>query len=261
MNPWDDASSWEGDGVRREVFLFASGSDQLYGSMYASIAPRAAIRLVICTGWGHDFIQLNELNHMIGLGVARLGGAALLFHPSGLGDSTGSMRTLTVQGHAAAALDAAAESARRTGLDGWGFVGVKLGAASAVLAAAQAGSNILALVDPVLDLPPHFEELRRRARRLALGRTGELTLFGHPLPDGAEADLPAPSPLEVLRDFGGRAGIIRWSQPAPKSLPEDVETVVVPGSFSTPPGPKEQTTLAAATVTWIGAPVTAGVGR
>ncbi|HJP66943.1 MAG TPA: hypothetical protein VKA30_11650 [Actinomycetota bacterium] len=229
--------------------------------MYASIEPRAAIRLVICTGWGHDFIQLNELNHMIALGVARLGGAALLVHPPGLGDSTGSLRTLTVQGHAAAARDAAAEAARRTGLDGWGFVGVKLGAAAAALASADAGADLLAMVDPVIDLPSHFEELRRRARRLALGRPGELTLFGHPLPEGAEADLPSTSPAEALGRFAGRAGIIRWSQPAAKGLPEDIETVVVPGSFSTPPGPKEQTTLSAAAVTWIGAPVTAGVGR
>jgi hypothetical protein len=261
MNPWDDASSWEGDGVRREVFLFASGTDELYGSMYGSVEPRAEIRLVICTGWGHDFIQLNELNHLIALGVSRLGGAALLFHPPGLGDSTGSMRTLTVQAHAAAALDAAAEAARRTGLEGWGFVGVKLGASSAVLAAVQAEASLLAMIDPALDLPSHFEQLRRRARRLALGQMDDRTLFGHPLPEAAEFDLPARSPLEALGGFAGRSGIIRWSHPPTREFPEGPEAVVVPGSFSNPPGPKEQVTLSAAAVQWIGAPIGAEAAR
>ncbi len=236
--------------MRREVFFFHSGADRLYGSLYAATEPGLDVRLVFCTGWGHDLLQLNELGHAVALGVSRAGGAALLFHPPGHGDNPGSIEDITIDRHVAAARAAAAEGSRRVGDGGWDFAGLRIGASVAALASVQSDARLLTLIDPALDPATHFEGLRRRARRLALGRAGELTLFGHPLPERAASELPAPSPMEVLDRFEGRVGVTRFAQP-PNDIPDDIEQVVLPGKFSTPPGPKEQARLASAAVEWI----------
>jgi hypothetical protein len=251
MNPWADASRWEGYGVRREVFFFQSGTERLYGSLYAAAEPELDLRLVICTGWGHDLLHLNDLGHSLALGVSRAGGAALLFHPPGHGDSTGSMEDITIERHVAAAKDAAAEGARRVGVGGWDFAGVRIGASIAVLASDPSQARLLALIDPALDPASHFQMLQRKARRLALGRPGELTLFGHPLPVRAAAELPDPAPLEVLGRLERRAAVVRFANPRAEGIPAGVEQIVLPGRFSTPPGPKEQARLGAAAVQWI----------
>jgi hypothetical protein len=251
MNPWKDASSWEGDGLRREVFLFDSGPDRLYGSLYAASPLRLDVRLVICIGWGHDMLQLNDLGHELALGISEGGGAALLFHPAGHGDSSGSIGDVTVQGVVAAALDAAAEGARILGPGAWDFAGIRIGASVAALAAARAGGRMLPLILPALDLPAHFHELRRRAKRLSLGREGIPMLFGHPLPERADQELPQPSPSEALSSFGGRAVAIRFSSVPAEPLPAGVEEIVLPGKLSTPPGPKEQARLADAAAQWV----------
>ena len=250
MNSWETASRWEGDGIRREVFLFPSGKERLYGSLYAATEPTVDIRLVVCSGWGHELLQLNELGHAIALGVARLGGAGILFHPTGHGDSSGSISDLTVAGNVASALDAMAEGARRMEGGTWAFAGVRTGGAVAVLAARAAGARVLALVDPALDPAGHFQMLRRRATRMSLGRN-PTTLFGHPLPEPGAEDLDAPSPLEVLAQFEGRAAVIRFAHSQVDPVPGPVEDVVVPGRFSIPPGPNEQRVLASAAVRWI----------
>jgi pimeloyl-ACP methyl ester carboxylesterase len=250
MNPWNDASSWEGDGFRREVFFFDFGSDRLYASLYAASPLRLDARLVICTGWGHDLLQLNDLAHELALGVAEEGGAALLFHPPGHGDSSGSIDDITVQGVVAAALAAAAEGARLLGARPWDFAGIRIGASVAAMAAAEAGGRMLPLVLPALDLPAYFQELRRRAKRLSLGREGTPMLFGHPLP-GAEQELPATSPMDVLASFGGRSAAIRYSNTPTEPLPEGVDEIVLPGRLSTPPGPREQARLAKAAAKWV----------
>ncbi|HEX9236520.1 MAG TPA: hypothetical protein VF972_09605 [Actinomycetota bacterium] len=261
MNPWADASSWEGDGLRRHVFFFNSGTERLYGSLYAAIDARTDVRLVICTGWGHDMLQLNDLDHHLALGIARLGGAAVLFHPPGHGDSTGSIADLTVQQHVAAALDAGEVAAKVVGSDGWSFCGVRIGAAVAALASLDGGGRLLPMIEPVLDLPRHFEALRRRARRVSLGRGDDDILFGHPLPTRAETTPPGRDPAEGVSRFPGPAAAIRFSDSPAEVLPEGLDVVEVPGRFSNPPGPREQATMASAAVRWIAEAAMAGVAQ
>jgi hypothetical protein len=256
---WADSSQWEGHGVRREVFFFDSAADRLYGSLYAAVDPHLDVRIVICTGWGHELLQLNDLAHAVALGVARQGGAALLFHPPGHGDSTGSIEDLTIGRNLEATVDALSEGTRRVGSGGWGFAGIRTGASVAALAADPADPRQVALIDPALDPAAHFESLERKARRLALGRTGELTLFGHPLPAPAGRELPDPTPLEALARFPGPAAVIRFASPTPDAVPSRGDQVVLPGKFSTPPGPKEQARLAEAAVEWITTSVAAKV--
>jgi pimeloyl-ACP methyl ester carboxylesterase len=200
---------------------------------------------------------MNELGHAVALGISQAGGTALLFHPPGHGDSTGSIADLTIDRHVAAAHDAAAEGARRVDANRWDFAGLRIGASVAVLASVRSDARLLTLIDPALDPASHFEGLQRKARRLALGRAGELTLFGHPLPDRAAGELPTPAPLEALEGFEGRGAVVRYAQP-PVEIPSGFEEVVLPGKFSTPPGPKEQARLASAAVEWITSSAMAG---
>jgi hypothetical protein len=252
MNPWANLSLWQGDGVRRVLFNFNSGPDALYGSLYAAMEPERDLRLVICPGWGFDFFQMNDLMHALALGVARLGGAAVLFHPPGHGDSRGSIEELTVDRNVAAAIDAAAEGQRHAGGDTWDFAGIRIGAAVASLAAASASGRLLPLIDPVLDLPVHFEAITRRAKRLSLGRPDAPSLFGHPLPKRAMAELPARSPREAVSAFGGVAATIHFADDVvERDLGDRVEDVSIPGKLSNPAKLEEQEALADAALQWI----------
>ena len=260
MNPWANLSLWQGNGVRRELFNFNSGKEQLYGSLYAAMDPSRDLRMVVCPGWGFDFFQMNDLMHALALGIARLGGAAVLLHPPGHGDSRGSIEDLTVDRNVAAALDAAGEAGGRIGGDTWDFGGIRIGAAVAALAADSVGGRLLPLIDPVLDLPSHFEAITRRAKRLSLGRTDAPSLFGHPLPKRAMAELPARSPKEVVAEFGGLAAAIHFADDVVEhDLGDRVEHVQVPGKFSNPAKLGEQETLAEAALGWIRSSAAASV--
>ncbi len=54
--------------------------------------------------------------------------------------------------------------------------------------------------------------------------------------------------------------MVRYAQPS-ADTPGGLEEVVLPGKFSTPPGPKEQARLASAAVDWICSSVLAEVAR
>ena len=83
-------------------------------------------------------------------------------------------------------------------------------------------------------------------------------LFGHPLPARAERELPEASPLDAVPAFPGRAASIRFASTVADAVPGKVEEIVLPGKLSTPPGPKEQASLAAAAVRWVASAVPVG---
>ncbi len=237
--------------MRRQLFFVSSGADRVYASLYAPTDPQLDLRLLICPGWGFDMFQFNDLMHSLALGVARLGGAATLFHPPGHGDSTGSMADLTVQRNVEVVEDLAAEVDALVPGSGWGLAGIRIGAAVAALSVGAIGGGLLALIEPALDLPSHFEELERRARRLSLGRGGEPSLFGHPLTRRAAQELPRTAPSEVLARFTGRAAVIGYGDPQPPAGAGRVSRVTVPGKLGNPAKLEEQRALASAAVAWL----------
>jgi pimeloyl-ACP methyl ester carboxylesterase len=259
VNPWASTSSWQGDGVRRQLFFVSSGADRVYASLYAATNPQLDLRLLICPGWGFDMFQFNDLMHSMALGVARLGGAAALFHPPGHGDSTGDMAQLTVPRNVEVVQDLAAEVDTLVPGAGWGLAGIRIGASVAALSAEALGGDLLALIEPALDLPSHFEEVERRAKRLSLGRGGEPSLFGHPLTRRAAEELPQTTPANVLTGFAGLAAIIGYGDPQAPSGAGQVSRVAVPGKLSNPAKLEEQKALASATVTWIRSAVQARI--
>ena len=234
MQEWASASTWTGDGLRREVTFFPSGRDEIYASLYAAEPPRLPVGVVVCPSWGHDVMEQLELTHRLAHAIAARGGAGLAYHPPGHADSGGRFEEATFERLAEAARDALALAVSSVPEVAWEFGGVDLGAAVAVLAAARNG-RILPLVEPALDPAAHLGVLERAARRAALGRVDpEPTVFGYPLTRRIRASAAALDVAGALESFGGRVAAFRHRLPERPPLPERVETHVVPGEWRRP---------------------------
>jgi hypothetical protein len=233
---WSDASTWAEGSLHREVFFFESRGEPLYGSLYASTAQSRPVGLVICSSWGIEANRMCRLTDALARKAVKLGGAALLFHYPGYGDSGGRPESTTMEDLAAAAVDATAEASTRQSGFAWGLVGVRLGAAVAALARRSAGARRLLLIQPALDPEGYFEEVLAKRRRASLGRDDESRFaFGYPIPEPIlRAGPPVASAVsKELREFDGDEAIaVQHATPAPDGAAlERFERVNVPGSW------------------------------
>jgi alpha/beta superfamily hydrolase len=254
VSSWDGQAAWTGDRVRREVFFFSGAGCELHGSLYAAAGTTEASQgLVVCSSWGTEADRSDRLAHVLALSMAEFGGAGLVFHYPGYGDSRGELSSLTMAALADAATAAAAEAASRQRAGRWLLAGFSLGASVACLAAQRAGADGLLLVQPALAPGAYFRELERLASRVTLGTgASELVAFGYPLPraildSAAEDDASVAS---ALREFGGTKTVVRHEAPdAAAELPADVEVVTVPGTWRF--GTKDHPELTQGAVRWL----------
>jgi hypothetical protein len=261
MSRWAEASTWTGDGLRREVFFFASGGVELYGSLYASTAVTRPLGLLACGSWGVEADRTEPLLRSVALGMAKLGGAGLVFHHPGHGDSYGEPAAVGLEELSAAAINALAEGSRRCPDVEWILAGFALGASIACLARQQAAAGPLLLVQPELQPGAYFERLASSRRPLAPGsspremmQAGEIPgmAYGYPLPrriaehaGAADAAVGA-----ALSAFTGEGAVIRHEAPAePDLAPARFERIDVPGTWRF--GSQNHPRLAAATVAWL----------
>src|SRR2546430_16124890 len=82
------------DGIHREMAFVPSGTARLYASLYAGSPPRLADAFVLVPSWGVELGALQDLAHDLAAELARLGGACVLYHAPGHGDSTGDSSAL-----------------------------------------------------------------------------------------------------------------------------------------------------------------------
>jgi alpha-beta hydrolase superfamily lysophospholipase len=236
---WSDASTWTGEGLRREVFFFESSGIELYGSIYAPLST-PHLGVVFCNSWGIEGDQGSRLAHPLALAVAAGGGVAALFHYPGFGDSRGDVGEATMGRFADAARDAVGEASRRhPGLD-WMLAGLMLGASVASLAVGRdADVGELLFVQPLLRPGRYFARLRR-ASRSSIGRaasggpSGSAYAFGYPLPDSMLASAPAADSAveEELAAFAGAGTIVRHQQPAEiVGAPARFQSIFAPGTW------------------------------
>ena len=212
--------------IVREVFLFPSAGDSLYGSLYAASRPGAGGGLVICPAWGWESSWTLDGAHRLGLEAARRGGAALVFHWPGHGDSEGDPEDATVDRLVEAAGDAlAAASGRLSGLD-WGLAGVRLGATAAVLATAALGTRRLLLVQPALDPPGWLSELDRLGGGATSGWLG-----GFPVSEAFRRSASGAATKEAVAAFEGWAGVARYERPPLVEVPDRWGVRTVPGDW------------------------------
>lgn len=245
MSRGGDSGTWEGEGLRREVFFFCSRGVRLYGSLYAATEVSRPFGVVACNSWGVEADRCDPLQREVALAMARLGGAGLVFHYPGYADSYGDLAGLSLADLSEAASDAVAEASRRCPDVAWALAGFMLGASVACLAQREAGVEPLLLVQPALSPASYFQRLVAKA-----GEGG--MAYGYPNPSGItehgdEADAAISSALEA---FAGEGAIVSHLEPSgPEAAPERFEHVGVPGTWRF--GSQNNPKLAAATVEWL----------
>jgi alpha-beta hydrolase superfamily lysophospholipase len=212
------------DGLRREAFFFRSGDDSLYGSMYVASPALVSAGVVICPGWGWEHNAMIDGAHRLAMGQARRGGAAMLLHWPGHGDSGGDPEEATIERLVEATVAAVATAIARIPEVSWRLVGIRLGAAAAVLAADSVDVGGLLLVQPALDPEHWFTELERMA-----GQAGGW-FGGFPLSPAVRASARSISVEGALRRFDGKGAAARYIAP-PVTLPPRFVTRSVPGQW------------------------------
>jgi hypothetical protein len=231
---WSDAAAWEGEGLRREVFFFPSRGQRLYGSLYRAASLSRRDGIVICPSWGVEADRSNRLVHGLAFAMAKLGGAALVFHYPGYGDSEGDLAASTMEGLAAAAGDALEEAERRVEGRRWTLAGFTFGAAVACLAQREAPVRDLLLLQPELRPGSYFREIARKAKRSAFGKELERLAFGYPAPEAMlrGADEIDAAVETALAEFDGNGFTACYATPGPTDLlPACFERVVVDGTW------------------------------
>jgi hypothetical protein len=239
---WSDAAAWHGDGLRREVFFFRSGGVQLYGSLYVAAERSRPFGFVACGSWGVEADRSDPLLRSLAMRMARLGGAGLVFHYPGYGDSFGDLAEASLADLSAAALDAVEEGTRRCPGIAWIFGGFMFGASVACLAQRRLGPGPLLLVQPALRPTAYFERLQSR-RSLPARVAGGAELepgdtpgmaYGYPVPHriaaasgGADAAV-----AEALDEYRGEGTVIGHAEPAEAEPALDrFERIDVPGRW------------------------------
>jgi hypothetical protein len=218
----------EVEGIRRELFQFRSGPDQLYASVY--VGPRPEIGVVVCPGWHADFVYTLRSIHGLALGVARRGGAALVFHWPGQGESGGDLEYASMERLGEAAVHAVAAAQQHWSGDRWRLAGLRLGAAAAALAAQEVGAERLVLVEPALDPAVFLATLGRRAP----GMTGGGWRLGHPIPGKMTDETAGAEIRRAVTGFRGEGAALAYERSGfDDALPERWRRTTVPGTWTT----------------------------
>ena len=244
--------TWDGD-IHREVFFFESGGERLYGSLYAAASPEPASGTAICNSWGYEGNQCDATTQRTALALARGGGAALIFHHPGFGDSEGEPAEATMERLAEATTDALAEArAHRPGA-AWGLAGMMLGSAVASLAAARCRPSHLLLVQPALRPSRYFARLERSARRAAARVPARAdNAYGYPLPHRIRAagERDDAAVVTALERYDGRGAVLRYERPPREGqIPARFEDLVLAGSWRF--GARQRPELAKAAADWL----------
>jgi hypothetical protein len=258
---WSE-STWTGDGIRREVFFFRSRGVELYGSLFAATEIVRPFGVVLCNSWGVEADRCDPLQRSIALSMARLGGAGLVFHYPGYGDSYGDLAGLGLADLSDAAADAVAEASRRCPGLAWILAGLVLGASVACLAQRQADVETLLLVQPALRPGAYFQKLAASRRPIAPGPsprgmmevgTDSGMAYGYPIPgriaeDAEAADGTVASALDA---FAGEGAVIRHQKPPDlaEPVPDRFQRCEAPGTWRF--GSQNNPKLAKATVEWL----------
>ena len=258
---WSEASTWVGDDLRREVFFFQSAGVDLYGSLFAATEPTRPYGVVTCQSWGTDADRSDPLVRSVALEMAKLGGAGMVFHYPGFGDSYGDLAVLSLADLGEAARDATAAASRRCPGLTWIFAGFMFGASVACLARSPTGALPLLLVQPELKPGAYFRWLASTSEPLAPGPNPRQMMevgdtpgmaYGYPIPrrileHADEADRTVASAL--AGSSGGGAAINYAESGDPGPLPARFERIEVPGTWRF--GLQNHPRLATAAAEWL----------
>jgi uncharacterized protein len=170
------------------VVSFGAPSQQLIGMFHSP--PAGAVRrhgVLICPAFGQEAIRSHRVVRVLAERLARRGHPVLRFDYFGTGDSMGDDEDGHLVAWAHDVLVADQQLRQMGSVDATVWVGMRLGAAVALRAAAAAPSGLgrVVLWDAVLDGPRYLEELREKH---------VATL------EKAFSLLPRPHPRRLMRD-------------------------------------------------------------
>jgi len=156
------------------VFHFGDSDKRLFGVYHppAAQTPAATHGVVVCQPFGHEYIRAHRTLRTLARRLSDEGCHTLRFDYYGCGDSMGSGEESTVTqclADIAAAIDELKDMA---GVLRVSLVGVRLGGALAVLAAARRRDvDRIVLWDPVIRGDTHLQELSALQAEWLAGRT------------------------------------------------------------------------------------------
>ncbi len=178
---------------RVEPFFFGDG---LYGAYHAAASPRGAV--LICQPILLEYMRAHMALRRLAATLAASGLAVLRFDYFATGDAHGELDETSVARWVDDVRRAAAVLRERSGCDRLSLVGLRFGAALAMLACERLAPEQLILWDPVVDGRAYLDELRdmhrrmlhdphrfafiARARRRLLGDTHSGEVLGYPMP-------------------------------------------------------------------------------
>lgn len=157
------------------VFHFGSAERYLVGTLhYTPRLRRRSAAVLLCNPMGEEAARAHRLYRVLATQLERAGYAAQRFDYVGTGDSAGSDEDATVASFRDDIELAAAELARRSGVDRLALVGLRLGATLAALAAERLCPRHLVLWDPVVDGAAYLRELATAHRCYMRGELGAM---------------------------------------------------------------------------------------
>ena len=168
--------------------LFGTSRQPLFGVYQPSKARRAReTGVVLCYPVGQEYMRAHRAFRQLALLLTKAGFHVLRFDYFGTGDSSGESDEGSVARWVRDAGIAADELKDTTGVSRVAFVGLRLGAALAAMAAAER-RDVAGVVmwDPVLDGRAHVEEL---LGGVAPAATETVGVLGFPLTPGLRTEL------------------------------------------------------------------------
>lgn len=141
--------------------LFGPASRQLFGLFHAPERP-GDVAVLVCLPYGQEAVRAHRLFRVLSDRLARAGIAVLRFDYHGCGDSAGEDTDGDLEGWRRDVCTAHEELRRRTGSRRIMWLGARLGATLAVLAArsGRCDPSRLILWDPIVDGARYLEALR-----------------------------------------------------------------------------------------------------
>jgi len=170
------------------TFFFGSADKRLLGVYHPPIGRVARGHgVVLCYPMGQEYMRAHRAFRQLANLLARRGFHVFRFDYFATGDSAGESEEATVAEWIANVGQAAEELKDNAGIDGVSIVGLRLGAALALLAgAAREDVSRIVLWDPVIDGARYVEEL------IAAGgdaRGGTIGVLGFPLTESMREEI------------------------------------------------------------------------
>lgn len=209
--------------VREPLFavpLFFGPADRpLFGCCTATAANRQTnLGFVFCPPVGPDYYQTHRALRLLATRLNSLGFGGLRFDYHGCGDSAGSSEESRL-GDWLADIATAVDELRRRGAARIGLVGLRLGAALALLGAAErCEADGLVLWDPILDGRSYLGELEEQQRAMTHDleiraeppskSVKQIEALGFPLSEDLRQDLERIDLAGVARRVAGKVLIV-----------------------------------------------------